>query len=123
MKVIFLFLLLSLIITWICWLCRSQSPRRILIPVYLMVERKIPTIEWLIRDVCAYSDNFELFVVDRVGGETHTILERLSRRYNFPLLDGLPPEAAHVLLLDKPLDPAQLRFRLSQLLLEKKMRN
>ncbi|MDR2712589.1 MAG: hypothetical protein LBB91_05685 [Clostridiales bacterium] len=117
MKIIFLFLLLSLIITWICWLCRPQSPRVMPTPVYLLVEQKIPTIEWLIRDVCAYSDNFELFVVDRVGGETRTILERLSRRYNFSLLNSLPPEAAHVLLLDKPLDPAQLRFRLSQLLL------
>ena len=118
MKIIFLFLILTLIITWICWLCRPQPQNRLLISIYLIVERKILTIEWLIRDICAYSDNFNLFVVDRVGGETHTILKRLSRRYNFPLLDELPPGSTHILLLDKPLDPAQLRFRLSQLLLE-----
>ena len=120
MKIIFLFLLLTLIITWIYWLCRPQIQDRPLIPIYLLVERKISTIEWLIRDICAYSGNFELVVVDRAGGETHAILERLSLRYNFPLLDELPPDGIYILLLDKPLEPAQLRFRLSQMLLEGK---
>ena len=120
MKIIFLFLLLVLIITWICWLCRPQPLNQPQIPVYLLVERKIPTIEWLIRDICTYRGNFELMVVDRAGGETHAILERLSRHYNFPLLDELPPDGVYVLLLDKPLEPTQLRFRLTQMLLSGK---
>jgi len=89
-------LLVATFIFYTLWHYLLSVPTKI---VFLIIEKDVQNIEWLMRQVL-HSGRLKLVVVDRVGGEGSVILEKLSRSYDFVMIDFLPASAEDVFYIN-----------------------
>ncbi|MCL2678203.1 MAG: hypothetical protein FWE85_04025 [Clostridiales bacterium] len=84
----------------------------------MLIEGKVPNLEWLVRDLFAWIEGekrYELVFVDHGQTEESLIIERMSLQYNFALFRDLPKTARLVAALNSKSTPKNLREQIAGL--------
>ena len=86
--------------------------------VFLMIEGRVPNLEWIVRDLFAWAERerrYEMVFVDHGQMEESIIIEKMSRQYNFVLLKDLPQSARLLIVLNNKSSPRSLREQITRL--------